>query len=126
MDGILNINKPSGMTSHDVVQKVRWIVKENRIGHTGTLDPLATGILVLCVGKATKIIRYIEADDQEDTAEMTRGTTTATLDSEGRVVAVREYLSPSTEQVRAALLQFRGAITQRPPAYSALKVNGVP
>ena len=65
MDGVLNINKPSGMTSHDVVQAVRRITREKRVGHTGTLDPMATGVLVLCAGKATRIARYLEAGEKE-------------------------------------------------------------
>ena len=70
MDGVLNINKPQGMTSHDVVLAVRKIVKEKRVGHTGTLDPMATGVLVLCLGKATRIAQYLEAGEKEYQAIM--------------------------------------------------------
>ena len=126
MNGILVINKPRGWTSHDVVNKVRRIVKERRVGHTGTLDPLATGVLVLCVGKATRIARYLESDDKEYTAAFHLGIITDTLDSDGRAVETRSYTVPSRGQIDAILCEFVGEIRQRPPAYSALKVNGIP
>ena len=126
MDGILNIHKQSGMTSHDVVQAVRRILKEKRIGHTGTLDPMATGVLVLCVGKATRIAQYLEAGEKEYQAVMRLGQTTDTLDAEGRVLETRTYIPPDRAQVLKALEGFTGAIMQQPPAYSALKVAGVP
>jgi tRNA pseudouridine55 synthase len=126
MNGVLVVDKPAGWTSHDVVQRVRGILREKKIGHTGTLDPLATGVLVLCIGKATKIIRYLESDDKEYTAELKLGTTTETQDSEGRIVGTREYAPPSRDQVLDVLGQFSGVIRQKPPAYSALKVSGVP
>ena len=126
MNGILVIDKPKEWTSHDVVSKVRRLFGEKRIGHTGTLDPLATGVLVLCIGKATRITRYLEGDDKEYIAELKLGITTDTQDAEGRVLESREYLPPTYEQVRDVLDSFRGRILQRPPAFSALKVNGVP
>jgi tRNA pseudouridine55 synthase len=126
MNGVLIINKPRGWTSHDVVNRVRKILQEKQIGHTGTLDPLATGVLVLCIGKATKIVRYLEADDKEYTAELKLGSTTDTQDSDGRVLVTHEYSPPSVEQVRDAMNSFQGSISQRPPAFSALKVNGIP
>jgi tRNA pseudouridine55 synthase len=126
MDGILNINKPSGMTSHDVVQKVRWILKENRVGHTGTLDPLATGVLVLCVGKATRIARYLEAGAKEYQAVMRLGVITDTLDAEGRVLETRQYAPPARADIERVMRGFIGVIMQRPPAFSAVKVSGIP
>ncbi len=126
MDGVLNVNKPAGMTSHDVVQAVRRIIKEKRVGHTGTLDPLATGVLVLCVGKATRIAQYLEAGEKEYQAVMRLGVTTDTLDSDGHILETRLYSPPAQSQLLLALKPFIGAITQRPPAYSALKVGGVP
>ena len=126
MNGVLIINKPRGWTSHDVVNKCRRILQEKQIGHTGTLDPLATGVLVLCIGKATKIVRYLEADEKEYTAELTLGSTTDTQDADGRVLETRGYAPPSIGHVRDVLNGFLGSIQQRPPAYSALKVNGVP
>ena len=125
MDGVLNINKPSGMTSHDVVQAVRRITREKRVGHTGTLDPMATGVLVLCAGKATRIARYLEAGEKEYKAVMRLGVTTDTLDAEGRVLETRSYSPPDRSQLLHALKNFIGTIMQRPPAYSAIKVKGV-
>jgi tRNA pseudouridine55 synthase len=86
MNGILIIDKPTGWTSHDVVNKARRILQEKKIGHTGTLDPLATGVLVLCIGKATRIVRYLESDDKAYIAELRLGITTDTLDSQGKVL----------------------------------------
>ena len=125
MDGVLNINKPSGMTSHDVVQAVRRITGEKRVGHTGTLDPMATGVLVLCVGRATRIARYLEAGEKEYKAVMHLGVTTDTLDAEGRVLETRSCGPPDRSQLLHALKQFIGTIMQQPPAYSAIKVKGV-
>lgn len=126
MDGVVNIDKPPRMTSHDVVQKVRTILREKRIGHTGTLDPLATGVLVLCVGKATRIAQYLEAGIKEYEAVMHLGVTTDTLDAEGRVLEKRGYVPPGNEKVLEIVHRFIGQIMQRPPAYSAIKVAGVP
>jgi len=124
--GVLVIQKPQNWTSHDVVNKARRLLQEKKIGHTGTLDPLATGVLVLCVGKATKIVRYLEADDKEYTAELKLGATTDTLDSAGSILEPREYTPLTRDDIQHALERFRGTILQRPPAYSALKVSGVP
>lgn len=126
MDGVLNINKPPRMTSHDVVLSVRRILKEKRIGHTGTLDPLATGVLVLCVGKATRIARYLEAGEKEYQATMRLGVTTDTLDADGSVLETRPYTPPDREKIIKVMQGFIGPIMQRPPAYSAVKVSGVP
>ncbi len=126
MDGILNINKPSGMTSHDVVQKVRGIAKEKRVGHTGTLDPLATGVLVLCSGKATRIARYLEAGEKEYQAIMRLGVITDTLDSQGRVLETRSYTPPARTDIERVMRMHTGLIMQRPPVFSAVKVSGVP
>lgn len=126
MSGIVIIDKPTGWTSHDVVNKVRGILKEKRIGHTGTLDPLATGVLVLCVGSATRIVRYLESDDKEYLAEFRLGITTDTQDADGQVLETRHYTPPAADDIEAVLCGFRGVVQQRPPAYSALKVNGVP
>lgn len=125
MNGVVVIDKPKGLTSHDVVQQARTILGVSRIGHTGTLDPLATGVLVLCVGKATRIARYLEADDKEYRAELRLGVTTDTLDADGRVLAERSYRMPTVGEISSVLDCFLGTISQRPPAYSALKVQGV-
>ncbi len=125
MDGVLNIDKPAGMSSHDVVLQVRRLLGEKRIGHTGTLDPMATGVLVLCLGKATRIARYLEAGEKEYLATMKLGIVTDTLDAEGRILESRTYAPPEISQVREVLQRYRGEITQTPPAYSAIKVSGV-
>ncbi len=114
------------MTSHDVVQSVRRMLREKRVGHTGTLDPQATGVLVLCVGKATRIARYLEAGEKEYDAVMRLGVTTDTLDAAGRVLETRTYTAPTQEAIIAAMRSFTGRIEQQPPSYSAIKVKGVP
>lgn len=126
MTGILNMFKPAGWTSHDVVNKVRRLLKEKRIGHTGTLDPMATGVLVLCVGKATRIAAFLEAEEKEYEAVLRLGITTDTLDADGAVLESRAYAPPAREAVEGALLACTGVVSQVPPAYSAIKVNGVP
>src|SRR6266508_3774375 len=113
MDGVLNINKPSGVTSHDVVESVRKILHEKRIGHTGTLDPLATGVLVLCVGKATRIAKYIEAGEKEYKAVMRLGVTTDTLDADGCVLETKMYTPPDRTQIEGVMRTFTGSIMQR-------------
>jgi tRNA pseudouridine55 synthase len=126
MDGVLAINKASGMTSHDVVAVARRLLHEKRIGHAGTLDPLATGVLVLCVGKATRIAQYLEAGEKEYRVVMKLGVVTDTLDADGRVLETTSYDPPSLERVEKVVNGFAGEIEQTPPAYSAVKVNGVP
>jgi tRNA pseudouridine55 synthase len=126
MDGIVNINKPPGMTSHDVVLRARRILREKRIGHTGTLDPLATGVLVLCVGKATRVAQYLEAGEKEYRAVMRLGITTDTLDAEGRVLETKTYPHPDRGELVRVIQRFVGAILQSPPAFSAVKIGGTP
>jgi tRNA pseudouridine55 synthase len=126
MDGIVNINKPPGMTSHDVVLHARRILREKRIGHTGTLDPLATGVLVLCVGRATRIAQYLEAGEKEYRAVMRLGITTDTLDAEGRVLETKTYSPPERGELVRTIQRFTGAILQSPPAFSAVKIGGTP
>lgn len=98
-DGILNINKPSGMTSHDVVSKLRRRLGIKRIGHTGTLDPMATGVLPVCIGKATRIIEYYDADLKSYHAVMKLGTVTDSMDSTGNVISTCSYESITEENV---------------------------
>jgi tRNA pseudouridine55 synthase len=126
MDGVVNINKPSGVTSHDVVRMARRMLKEKRIGHTGTLDPLATGVLVLCIGKATRIAQYLEAGKKEYRAEMRLGITTDTLDADGRVLESRTYKPPDRAAILDVVHRFTGTIMQSPPAFSAVKIAGTP
>lgn len=120
--GFLNINKPKGMTSHDVVSKLRKILNTKQIGHTGTLDPFATGVLPIAVGKATKLIEYLP-DDKEYIATVQFGKNTTTYDLEGEVTENFTNIVEK-EDVLTALIQFSGEISQIPPIYSAIKKNG--
>ena len=124
-NGILNINKPEGWTSQDVVAKLRGRLHIRRVGHTGTLDPMATGVLPVCFGKATRIIEYYDDDFKTYEAEMKLGMVTDTLDITGTVLETKP-VDVSEEDVVQAIDSFRGWITQIPPKYSALKVNGKP
>lgn len=124
-NGILNINKSEGWTSQDVVAKLRGRLHIRRVGHTGTLDPMATGVLPVCFGKATRIIEYYDDDFKTYEAEMKLGMVTDTLDITGTVLETKP-VDVSEEDVIQAIDSFRGWITQIPPKYSALKVNGKP
>ena len=124
-NGILNINKPEGWTSQDVVAKLRGRLHIRRVGHTGTLDPMATGVLPVCFGKATRIIEYYDDDFKTYEAEMKLGMVTDTLDITGTVLETK-LVDVSEEDVIQTIDSFRGWITQIPPKYSALKVNGKP
>ena len=124
-NGILNINKPEGWTSQDVVAKLRGRLHIRRVGHTGTLDPMATGVLPVCFGKATRIIEYYDDDFKIYEAEMKLGMMTDTLDITGTVLETKP-VDVSEEDVIQTIDSFRGWITQIPPKYSALKVNGKP
>ncbi|GLI55459.1 tRNA pseudouridine synthase B [Propionigenium maris DSM 9537] len=123
MDGIINVDKSSGMTSFDVVRKVKKILKMRKVGHTGTLDPLATGILVICTGRATKLAQSIEGEAKTYVAGFELGYKTTTYDIEGEVVDRSDVLV-TREEVEGILEKFRGEIDQVPPMYSALKVDG--
>ena len=125
ISGILNTDKPAGMTSHDVVDRVRRISGQRRVGHTGTLDPAATGVLVVCLGQATRVAEYLMASDKLYRAQIRLGVSTDTHDAEGEVTATAE-VDVSEEEVRKALASFVGSIQQIPPMYSALKREGVP
>ena len=120
--GFLNVYKPKGMTSHDVVGCLRRVTKIKQIGHTGTLDPFATGVLPICIGKSSRLIEYLE-DDKEYLATVQFGKNTDTYDLDGEVVATFEK-KVSEDDVRIALKSFEGEISQLPPIYSAIKVNG--
>ncbi len=123
INGIINIHKEAGFTSHDVVAKMRGICGQKKIGHTGTLDPQATGVLPVCLGSATKLCDMLTDKDKEYVAELLLGQTTDTQDVTGRVLS-ESPVEVSEEQVRAAVLSFVGDYDQVPPMYSALKVNG--
>jgi tRNA pseudouridine55 synthase len=124
MHGVLNLNKPSGPTSHDIVATVRRIIGEKRVGHTGTLDPLATGVLVVCVGKATRIVEYLTAQDKEYEAVMVLGRTTSTQDSAGEETSSTDASHITRELVEEVLPRFTGRIMQTPPMVSAVKHEG--
>ncbi|AEV69025.1 tRNA pseudouridine(55) synthase TruB [Acetivibrio clariflavus] len=123
MDGILNILKPPGMTSFDVVAYLRRLLKEKKIGHTGTLDPGAVGVLPVCIGKATKTIEYLTDKDKEYRAELTLGISTDTQDSYGNVLKKCD-VNIEKEEIYKAIMSFVGEYNQIPPMYSAVKVEG--
>ena len=122
-DGILNLDKPRGPTSHDVVAHVRKLTDVRRVGHAGTLDPLATGVLLLCIGRATRVAEYLMAGQKVYRARVRLGIATDTYDAQGQVVN-ETPVEVNRTQVEAALAQFRGQIAQVPPMYSAIKREG--
>ena len=122
-NGILIIDKPAGWTSHDVVAKLRGILHEKRIGHAGTLDPMATGVLPVFVGRATRAVEFAAEREKEYLAGLRLGLTTDTQDTTGTVLAERP-VSVSQAELEQVLGQFRGEIRQIPPMYSAIKVGG--
>jgi tRNA pseudouridine55 synthase len=125
MDGLLVIDKPVGPTSHDVVARVRKVVGERRIGHTGTLDPLASGVLPLVVGRATRLARFLSAAEKSYEAVLRLGIETDSYDGTGRPVgAPHTGPHPSREAIEGALETFRGSFLQQPPAFSAKKIDG--
>jgi len=123
MDGVLVVDKPEGPTSHDVVVAARRLLGEKRIGHTGTLDPLATGVLALACGRATRLVRFLTAADKQYDATILFGVTTDTLDVTGEETS-RTGRAPSREAIVAELRTFEGEQLQVPPAYSAKKIGG--
>lgn len=122
MDGILLVNKPAGMTSHDVVMRVRKALKTKKVGHCGTLDPDATGVLVICVNKATKAIQFLTADHKEYIATLSLGKATDTYDASGKII--KETKFNGVNNVEKVFESFLGKQKQFPPMYSAIKVNG--
>jgi len=124
--GMLNINKPSGLTSHDVIARVRRLTGQRRVGHAGTLDPMATGVLLVCLGKATRIIEYLTDTNKAYVAQIHLGIVTDTWDAEGQVISERDTSTLSLQAIERALPHFTGHITQTPPMYSAIKHQGRP
>jgi tRNA pseudouridine55 synthase len=124
LHGIVVVDKPRGPTSHDVVERVRRHVRPSRAGHTGTLDPMATGVLVVCVGAATRLSRFLSAGDKEYTGVIAFGARTDTFDAEGTVLEVRSTEGLTLESVVAKAAVLTGAIRQVPPPWSAKKVGG--
>jgi tRNA pseudouridine55 synthase len=124
MFGLFNINKPPGWTSRDVVNRVQRLVRPAKAGHAGTLDPLATGVLVVCVGQATRLIEFVQAQPKSYYATFRLGCESDTEDSEGQVRELTDPPQPSREDLERILPRFLGKIQQRPPAFSALKIGG--
>lgn len=124
INGILNVNKPKGWTSQDVCAKLRSRLHIKKIGHTGTLDPMATGVLPICIGKATRIIEYYDADYKSYHAEMKLGLTTDTLDITGEVLETASYAEVTENAAQEAFKAYTGIVKQIPPKYSALRVDG--
>ncbi|MBQ9358086.1 MAG: tRNA pseudouridine(55) synthase TruB [Abditibacteriota bacterium] len=126
MEGFLCINKPAGLTSHDAVNRLRRLLGTKKIGHTGTLDPLASGVLILCVGQATRLADYIQQGRKKYLFAVTLGTGTETWDLEGAVTCDLPAGHIGPEHIRGALPCFVGEVSQTPPEFSAVKVNGMP
>lgn len=124
MFGYLNIHKPAGVTSRDVVNQVQRLVRPEKVGHAGTLDPLATGVLVICVGRATRLTEYVQRMPKHYSATFLLGRQSDTEDIEGHVIELADPPQPTRDQIEAVLARFLGEIQQVPPAYSALKVDG--
>jgi len=124
MDGILNIDKPQGITSYRVVSLVKRLSGERRVGHAGTLDPIATGVLPVCLGQATRIVEFLADATKTYRAEIELGVTTDTYDASGRITQRENPSGIQREQVERALAPFRGVIQQTPPMYSAIKYQG--
>ena len=123
MEGIIIVNKPKGITSFDVIRKLKKILKTKKIGHTGTLDPLATGVMLMCVGKATKLASDLEAKDKVYIADFDIGYATDTYDIEGKKIA-ENIIEVSKENLEQSIKKFIGNIKQVPPMYSAIKIDG--
>jgi len=125
MNGLLVLDKPSGLTSHDVVAIVRRATGEKSVGHLGTLDPMATGVLPLLLGKYTRLAQFFGQAEKSYEGRIRFGFATDTFDAEGTAVGEAQVLTKSLEELRALAVAFRGAIDQVPPVYSAKKINGV-
>ena len=126
ISGILNTDKPAGLTSHDVVAAVRRITGEKRVGHAGTLDPMATGVLLICLGQATRVMEYLMDSPKRYRAGIVLGIATDTYDAEGDVTHRTPNVAFARAQIEETLSSFVGRIEQLPPLYSAIKHQGVP
>ena len=126
ISGIFCIDKPSGLTSHDVVAAVRRASQERRVGHAGTLDPMATGVLMVCLGKATRVSEYLMAGNKRYRALIRLGSATDTYDATGRTTSQFEGPLPARQDLERALAPFVGELDQVPPMYSAIKQDGTP
>lgn len=126
LEGVLLVDKPTDHTSHDVVARLRGKLKTRRIGHAGTLDPMATGVLVVLVGKATKVSQYLMSLDKEYTGTIVLGKVTNTQDAEGEMLETRPVPPLSEQELKDAMKTFVGDQYQLPPMFSAIKIDGVP
>ena len=126
ISGVFLLNKPEGVSSNGILQKIRWLYRAEKAGHTGALDPLATGLLPICLGEATKFSHYLLNADKRYVTVVRLGQTTTTADREGEILQERAVPPLHAAMIEAALAQFRGPIMQVPPMYSALKKDGRP
>ena len=126
LEGVLLVDKPTAHTSHDVVARLRRKLNMRRIGHAGTLDPMATGLLIMLIGKATRISQYLISLDKEYEGTITLGATTDSQDADGEVMETRPVPPLTEAEVRTAMNAFLGDQYQMPPMYSAIKIDGVP
>lgn len=124
LSGVLIVDKPIGVTSHDVILRLRRTLGVKRIGHTGTLDPAASGVLLACVGKATKVVQFLSEYDKEYEAVIKLGVTTDTYDGAGKITESKDEIQTDPDQIAKAVLSFKGRIRQTPPPYSAVKYRG--
>src|SRR4030066_2225867 len=124
IDGILNVNKPEGKTSYNVVAQLKRLTGEKHIGHAGTLDPIATGVPPICLGQATRITQFLTDSSKTYLAQVELGITTDTFDRQGEIIERRDPSSITMAQIEEALTNFQGIINQVPPIYSALKHKG--
>lgn len=124
MNRIINLNKPSGISSHQAVTRIRRLLGVKKAGHAGTLDPLATGILLVCLGEATKITRFFLDMDKKYRARVKLGERTDTYDSHGRIIEQKDVSSVTEAELLSTVMMFRGRIGQKPPMYSAVKIRG--
>ena len=124
LSGLLNVDKPAGVTSHDVVDAIRRLSGQRKVGHAGTLDPLATGVLLICLGQATRVSEYLMAGQKRYRATIILGTTTDTYDADGRELTSGGRTDFERQEIEEALEHFVGRIEQVPPMYSAIKRGG--
>src|SRR5271167_732159 len=126
MNAVLIIDKPAGLTSHDVVNRVRRILQERSVGHLGTLDPMATGVLPLVIGNLTRLAQFYTASEKTYEGTIRFGFATDTYDAEGEPTSPVQAVTLALDQVRRIASRFRGVIEQTPPPFSAKKIKGVP
>ncbi len=126
MNGLLIVDKPQGITSHDVVRKVRRLFKTRKVGHAGTLDPLATGVLLVALGEGTRVLQFLVEGAKTYQATLKLGEVTDTQDAEGQIIENRPLVGIDEPLVRSACAEFSGVISQLPPMFSAVKKNGIP